>query len=106
MSNNLLNTGNYFGLNTTISINTGINHSVSTATKNQSTKNEAEEAQQNPTKIYGENWVVMQNKLVHAISNLALNERRLILHLSPIIRKAVDLDPSTTVFTIDANAFA
>ena len=75
MSNNLLNTGNYFGLNTTISINTGINHSVSTATKNQSTKNEAEEAQQNPTKIYGENWVVMQNKLVHAISNLALNER-------------------------------
>lgn len=106
MSNNLLNTGNYFGLNTTISINTGINHSVSTATKNQSTKNEAEEAQQNPTKIYGENWVVMQNKLVHAISNLALNERRLILHLSPIIRKAVDEDPSTTVFTIDANAFA
>lgn len=106
MQSNLLSTTNYFGANTTISINTGINNSAISVANSKPTDTELEETQQNPTKIYGENWVVMQNKLVHAISNLALNERRLILHLSPIIRRAVDADPTTKSFIIDANEFA
>lgn len=106
MSNNLFNTISYFGSNTTISINTGIDKALSPNKEKNQTENEVANTQQNPTKIYGENWVVMQNRLVHAISNLALNERRLILHLSPIIRKAVDIDPTTNTFVIDANLFA
>ena len=50
------------------------------------------------TRIYGEQWVVIQNRLLNAITNLELNERRLIMFLSPIVRKAIDNNPKERVF--------
>ena len=50
--------------------------------------------------IYGDKWVVMQNRLLHAISHLTLNERRLILFLSPIIREQISKDPNQQVFIL------
>jgi len=50
------------------------------------------------TRVYGEQWVVIQNRLLNAITNLELNERRLIMFLSPIVRKAIDINPKERVF--------
>lgn len=61
--------------------------------------------QNRATRIYGEKWIVIQNRLLHAISDLDLNERRLIMYLSPIVRKAVDIDPTQRVFTVKVKEF-
>lgn len=53
---------------------------------------------QTPTRIYGEQWIVIQNRLLNAITSLELNERRLIMFLSPIVRKAIDINPKQRVF--------
>lgn len=50
--------------------------------------------------------IVIQNRLLHAISNLTLNERRLILFLSPIVRKQIEKNPTNRVFYILAQEFA
>ena len=49
-------------------------------------------------RVYGEQWIVIQNRLLNAITNLELNERRLIMFLSPIVRKAIDINPKERVF--------
>ena len=58
--------------------------------------------------IYSDKWLVMQNRLLNAISNLDLNERRLIMFLSPLVRKHVENDPDARkrVFTVNALDFA
>lgn len=53
---------------------------------------------QTVTRVYGEQWIVIQNRLLNAISHLELNERRLIMFLSPIVRKAIDSNPKQRVF--------
>ena len=53
-----------------------------------------------------EDLIVIQNRLLHAISNLTLNERRLILFLSPIVRKRIEKNPTNRVFYILAQEFA
>ena len=60
---------------------------------------------QTPTRIYGEQWVVMQNRLLNAITNLELNERRLIMFLSPIVRKAIEKDPKQRTFLVKVKEF-
>lgn len=57
-----------------------------------------ERAANKAERIYGENWVVLQNRLLNAISNLDLNERRFILFISSIVRKTVDADPNQRTF--------
>ena len=57
------------------------------------------------SKIYGDNWIVLQNRLLNAISDLDLNERRLIMFLSPLVRKAVDLNPQQRTFTVKVKDF-
>lgn len=54
----------------------------------------------NVQRIYDESWIVLQNRLLNAITNLDLNERRLVMFLSPIVRKAIDKDPTQRTFTI------
>lgn len=49
--------------------------------------------------------IVIQNRLLHAISNLTLNERRLILFLSPIVRKQIEKDPNNRVFYVYVQDF-
>lgn len=58
--------------------------------------------------IYGDKWYVLQNRLLNAITNLDLNERRLIMYLSPMVRKDVDENPNKNrrVFTVRALDFA
>lgn len=99
MSKNSFNLGSYTTLPSNINIQTTINNTVLTPQK-------TTETVENPTKIYGPSWVVMQNRLVHAISDLNLDQRRLVVFLSPIVRRAVDKDPHAKVFTIDANLYA
>lgn len=70
------------------------------------TKEVCDKTQANPSRIYGESWVVMQNKLVYSISNLALDERRMILFLSPIVRRAIDINPDQKMFTIKVRDYA
>lgn len=53
-----------------------------------------------------EHLIVIQNRLLHAISNLTLNERRLILFLSPIVRKEVGMDKNKKQFSVKAQDFA
>lgn len=55
--------------------------------------------------IYGERWIVLQNRLLNAITNLDLNERRLIMFLSLIVRKSVDIDPHQRTFTVRVQDF-
>lgn len=57
-------------------------------------------ALKNVEKIYDESWIVLQNRLLNAITNLDLNERRLVMFLSPIVRKAIDSDPTQRTFII------
>ena len=61
---------------------------------------------QQASRIYGKDWVVMQNDLLYAISNLTLDERRLIMYLSPLVRKAVDKNPNQRQFFVRATDFA
>ena len=60
---------------------------------------------QTVTKIYGEKWHVIQNRLLNAISDLSLNERRLIMLLSPIVRKQVSNNPHSRVFNAYVSDF-
>ena len=41
----------------------------------------------------------------NAISDLSLNERRLIMFLSPLVRKAVDIEPNKKTFLVSAKRF-
>ena len=52
--------------------------------------------------------IIIQNRLLHAISNLTLNERRLILFLSPIVRKGSDIvdEKGREVFRVEFSDFA
>lgn len=50
--------------------------------------------------------IVIQNRLLHAISHLTLNERRLILFLSPIVRQETAKDPKNRWFIVKAQDFA
>lgn len=58
--------------------------------------------------VYGDKWYVLQNRLLNAITNLDLNERRLIMLLSPIVRKDVEDFPNKNrrVFVVKALDFA
>lgn len=58
------------------------------------------------TMTYSNEWIVIQNRLLHAISHLTLNERRLVLFLSPIIRQEISLNKDTKVFKVKAIEFA
>lgn len=60
---------------------------------------------QKATQVYGENWIVLQNRLLNAISDLDLNERRLIMFLSPLVRKAVDIDTLQRTFVVRVQDF-
>lgn len=99
MPKNIANTTSYGNYTTSFNIN--INGSGQLTTP----KAEPQKPQV-ATKIYGKAWIVIQNKLVHAISSLSVNERRLILFLSPIVRTTVDKDPAAKVFIVNANEFA
>ena len=64
-----------------------------------------QQSQNEAKKIYGENWAVLQNRLLNAISDLERDERRLIMFLSPLIRKAVSLNPKQNTFKVIAKEF-
>lgn len=55
--------------------------------------------------IYNDDYVVMQNRMLHAISHLTLNERRLVLLLATVVRGAVELNPTQKTFIITAEEF-
>ncbi|WP_438013228.1 replication initiation protein [Psychrobacter raelei] len=55
--------------------------------------------------VYGDKWFVIQNRLLNAITDLELNERRLIIFLSPLVRKAVEADPTQRIFTVRVKDF-
>ena len=57
------------------------------------------------TRVYGEQWVVIQNRLLNAITNLELNERRLIMFLSPIVRRGIEKDPKQRTFMVRVKDF-
>ena len=61
-----------------------------------------------PKPIYSDKWLVMQNRLLNAISDLDLNERRLIMFLSPLVRKHVEKYPDARkrMFVVNALEFA
>ena len=52
-----------------------------------------------------EDLIIVQNRLLHAISHLTLNERRLILFLSPIIRKQLSTNPDNKSFVVRVEDF-
>ena len=52
-----------------------------------------------------EDLIIIQNRLLHAISHLTLNERRLILFLSPIIRKQLSANPNDKKFMVRVDDF-
>lgn len=59
----------------------------------------------NPHRWYGNNWIVMQNKFVYAIASLTLEERRIMLYLSRIVRLAIAKDPTQRFFEFDIREF-
>ena len=57
------------------------------------------------SRVYGDNWIVIQNRLLNAISHLDLNERRLMMFLSPVVRKALDSRPKERIFYVRVQDF-
>lgn len=57
------------------------------------------------TYAHSEDLIIIQNRLLHAISHLTLNERRLILFLSPIVRKQIEKYPNNRVFYVYVQDF-
>lgn len=55
--------------------------------------------------VYKNDYVVMQNRMLHAISHLSLNERRLVLLLATVVRGAVEINPTQKTFIITADDF-
>lgn len=58
-----------------------------------------------PSYVYGDDWIVIQNRLLHAISRLSINERRLILFLSPLVRLEVSKRPKQRAFFVSALSY-
>lgn len=56
--------------------------------------------------VNNKDLIIIQNRLLHAISHLTLNERRLILFLSPIVRKETSFDINKKRFVVKAIDFA
>lgn len=56
--------------------------------------------------VYGQNWIVLQNRLLNAITDLTHNERRLIMLLSPKVRAAVDQNVNQRTFMLTSLEFA
>lgn len=81
---------------------------IASKTKGIQTLPHTSEVIESPKPIYGDKWLVMQNRLLNAISNLNLNERRLIMFLSPLVRKHVEEDPDARkrAFTVNALDFS
>lgn len=57
-------------------------------------ENEAHALELQNKLIYGDKWYVLQNRLLNAISDLDINERRLIMYLSPMVREDVEKFPT------------
>lgn len=55
---------------------------------------------------YSDDWIVIQNRLLHAISKLTVNERRLVLLLSRIVRRETAKNPRQRTFYVEAIDFA
>ena len=78
--------------------------------KQQNTFQEAQSANKSVSEskegwVYGDNLVVMQNRLLNAITDLSFNERRLIMYLSHIVRKTIDNEPSQRTFVVTGIEF-
>lgn len=78
--------------------------------KQQNTVQEAQSANKSVSEskdgwVYGDNLVVMQNRLLNAITDLSFNERRLIMYLSHIVRKTIDNEPSQRTFVVTGIEF-
>lgn len=61
--------------------------------------------QKSMTYANSKDLIIIQNRLLHAISHLTLNERRLILFLSPIVRKKIENNPDNRVFYVRVQDF-
>lgn len=55
---------------------------------------------------YSDDLIVIQNRLLHAISRLSVNERRLVLLLSRIVRRETAENPRQRTFYVHATDFA
>lgn len=78
-----------------------VNDMLPTASALQYAKNQADhDGAVERKKPYDEKWTVYQNNLLNAISPLDLNERRLIMFLSPLVRLAVDKNPNQRTFVV------
>jgi len=56
--------------------------------------------------IYGRDLIVQNNRLIEAVQDLTLSEKRLMLFLSPIVRRETENDPKKNTFTVRACEFA
>ena len=56
--------------------------------------------------IYGRDLIVQNNRLIEAVQDLTLSEKRLMLFLSPIVRRETESDPKKNTFTVRACEFA
>lgn len=55
---------------------------------------------------YSDDLIVIQNRLLHAISRLTVNERRLVLLLSRIVRRETAVNPRQRTFYVEATDFS
>lgn len=56
--------------------------------------------------IYGRDLIVQNNRLIEAVQELTLSEKRLMLFLSPIVRRETEIDPKKSTFTVRATDFS
>lgn len=56
--------------------------------------------------IYGRDLIVQNNRLIEAVQDLTLSEKRLMLFLSPIVRRETEIDSKKNTFTVRAREFA
>ena len=79
---------NYDNFNSSVTPNIPVKKNELTTKTNSLLDVEKITIEDNPERWYGKDWVVMQNRLIYAVSHLTLDERRVFLWLTANSRSA------------------
>ena len=96
---------NYDNFNSSVTPNIPVKKNELTTKTNSLLDVEKITIEDNPERWYGKDWVVMQNRLIYAVSHLTLDERRVFLWLTSVVREGVKANPEQRVFSLNIKDF-
>ena len=96
---------NYDNFNSSVTPNIPVKKNELTTKTNSLLDVEKITIEDNPERWYGKDWVVMQNRLIYAVSHLTLDERRVFLWLTAIVREGIKTNPNQQIFSLNVKEF-